>query len=72
MDVAAGVRISRILLIAGAALGVQGLTAVFMGYTVLGVIILIAGICMLAVASAFYKFFGLFDLQTSVMRRKKT
>ncbi len=72
MDVAAGVRISRILLYAGAAPAIAGIAAIFAGYKIPGVIVLIAAICMLAVTSAFYKFFGLFDLQTAVMKRRKT
>ncbi len=71
MDVAGGYRLSRWLLWLGAALAVVGLAITLLDYKIPGIIILIVGVSMLAISFSFSKFFMLFDLQTSVMRKKR-
>ena len=71
MDFAGGVRLSKWLLWAGIALSVVGLAVTLLDYKVPGIIVLVAGVSLLAISFAFSKFFMLFDLQTSVMQKKR-
>ena len=71
MDFAGGVRLSKWLLWTGVALSVVGLTVTLLGCKVPGIIVLVVGVSLLAISFAFSKFFMLFDLQTSVMQKKR-
>ncbi len=71
MDFAGGVRLSKWLLWTGIALSVVGLAVTLLDHKVPGIIALVIGVSLLAISFAFSKFFMLFDLQTSVMQKKR-
>ena len=71
MDIAGGVRLSRILLAVGAVLAAAGLAVTFLISKIPGVLLMIAGVVLLVISFSFSSFFRLLDLHTAVMRGKR-
>ncbi|MBR6037671.1 MAG: hypothetical protein IKP53_02765 [Candidatus Methanomethylophilaceae archaeon] len=71
MDIAGGVRLSRILLAVGAVLAAAGLAVTFLISKIPGVLLMIAGVVLLVISFSFSSFFRMLDLHTAVMRGKR-
>ncbi len=71
MDIAGGVRLSRILLAVGAVLAAAGLAITFLISKIPGVLLMIAGVVLLVISFSFSSFFRMLDLHTAVMRGKR-
>ena len=71
MDIAGGVRLSRILLAVGAVLAAAGLAVTFLISKIPGVLLMIAGVVLLVISFSFSTFFRMLDLHTAVMRGKR-
>ncbi|MBO4763773.1 MAG: hypothetical protein J5485_04060 [Candidatus Methanomethylophilaceae archaeon] len=71
MDIAGGVRLSRILLAVGAVLAAAGLAVTFLVSRIPGVLLMIAGVVLLVISFSFSSFFRMLDLHTAVMRGKR-
>ena len=71
MDVAGGVRLSKILLVVGAVLAAAGLAVALFASRIPGVLMMIAGVALLVISFSFSTFFRMLDLHTAVMRGKR-
>ena len=71
MDIAGGVRLSRMLLAVGAVLAAAGLAVTFLVSRIPGVLLMIAGVVLLVISFSFSSFFRMLDLHTAVMRGKR-
>jgi len=71
MDIAGGVRLSRMLLAVGAVLAAAGLAVTFLISKIPGVLLMIAGVVLLVISFSFSSFFRMLDLHTAVMRGKR-
>ena len=71
MDIAGGVRLSRILLAVGAVLAAAGLAVTFLISKIPGVLLMITGVVLLVISFSFSSFFRMLDLHTAVMRGKR-